>query len=69
MFNRINSKIINKIVSLTRTKDNYIVFESDEHHVYDNSYSLFKYLSQYKKLKLFYVIYNKNQYKECFKKI
>lgn len=68
MFNKINSKIISKIVSLTRTKDNYIIFESDEHHVYDNSYSLFKYLSQYKKLKLFYVIYNKNQYKECFKK-
>lgn len=68
MFNKFNSKIIRKIVDCTKTKSNYLLFESAEHHIYDNSYNLFKYLTRYKKLKLFYVIYDKDQYRECFKK-
>lgn len=42
-------------------KNNYIIFESYG-HFYDNSYFLFKYLSKFKKLKLFYVVYSEEQY-------
>lgn len=68
MFRKLNSSFVRRIINRTKIKENYIVFESAEHHIYDNSYCLFSYLRKYKKLKLFYVIYDKKQYSECYKK-
>lgn len=68
MFNKLLCKIERYLLNKTNSKSNYIIFESDEHHIFDNSYSLYRYLTQYKKLKLFYVVYKENQYKEAIKK-
>lgn len=68
MFNKIICKLERIIVGRTKSKDNYIVFESAHHHIFDNSFFLYEYLKQFKKLKLFYVVYNKEQYQEAKKK-
>ena len=65
MFKRIICKIERYIVNHTKAKDNYIVFESAEHHIFDNSYYLYKYFKNNKKLKLFYVVYNNDEVKEA----
>ena len=68
MVRKLNSFIVRIILKLIRVKDNYIIFESADHHVFDNSFYLFKFLKKYRKLRLFYVVYNRNQYLEAISK-
>ena len=65
---KFNSLIIRHLINFVKTRQNYIVFESSHHHLYDNSFCLFQYLKQYKKLKLFYVVYNDDQFFEALRK-
>ena len=68
MLNKLICKIERHILAHTHSKPNYLVFESDEHHIFDNSFCLYKFLLEYKKIRMYYVVYNKSEYKEALEK-